>query len=135
MLKVVFDTNVLVSALWTPGGNPAKIIALMPLGALVPCYSYAIMKEYRAVLNRPKLRFSGSKTHEILAAIEKYGMPLIVEASSFPMTDETDRVFYDVARASQSYLITGSAKHFPPTLFIVSPADFLGLVGGKNIAN
>jgi putative PIN family toxin of toxin-antitoxin system len=127
MVKVVLDTNVLVSSLWTPGGNPAKIIARMPLGALVPCYSYAIRKEYLAVLNRPKLRFSGSKTHEILAAIEKYGVSVIVEASSFPMTDETDRKFYDVARNSPAYLIAGNSKHFPPEPFIVSPADFLRL--------
>jgi putative PIN family toxin of toxin-antitoxin system len=50
--KVVFDTNILVSALWTPGGNPAKIIALMPLGKILPCYTFSIMKEYREVLNR-----------------------------------------------------------------------------------
>jgi predicted nucleic acid-binding protein len=44
MEKVVIDTNVLVSALWTPGGNSAKIIALMPLGKILPCYTFSIWR-------------------------------------------------------------------------------------------
>ena len=42
-----------------------------------------------------------------------------------PMSDEDDRIFYDIAKASHAILLTGNIKHFPLEPFIVSPADFL----------
>jgi len=42
------------------------------------------------------------------------------------MTDETDRVFYDTAKASGAILITGNIRHYPAMPFIMTPADFLG---------
>jgi putative PIN family toxin of toxin-antitoxin system len=123
--KAVIDTNVLVSALWTPGGNPAKIIALIPLGKLLPCYTFPIMKEYREVLNRPRLKFSGSQTAEILALIEWYGLELTAETSAVAMTDESDRKFFDAAKTCGAALITGNKKHYPPEPFVLSPAEFL----------
>jgi putative PIN family toxin of toxin-antitoxin system len=125
--KVVFDTNILVSALWTPGGNPAKIIALMPLGKILPCYTFPIMKEYREVLNRPRLKFSGSQTAELLALFEWYGLMLTAETSAVPMPDESDRKFFDAAKSSGAVLITGNKKNYPPEPFILSPAEYLAL--------
>ena len=49
----VIDTNILVSALWSPGGPPAQILGLVLQGTVRPCYDYRIMEEYRDVLNRP----------------------------------------------------------------------------------
>jgi putative PIN family toxin of toxin-antitoxin system len=123
--KVVFDTNVLVSALWTPGGNPAKIIALMPLGKILPCYTFPIMKEYREVLSRPRLKFSGTQTAELLALFEWYGLAVTAETSHIVMADESDRKFFDAAKTSGALLITGNKKHYPPEPFILSPAEFL----------
>jgi putative PIN family toxin of toxin-antitoxin system len=128
MHKVVFDTNILVSALWTPEGNPASILALMPLGKIIPCYDYHILKEYRAVLERPKLKFSGSKTAEILEAIEQYGISVISEKSVMSLPDESDRKFYDAAKTCGAFLITGNTKHFPREPFIVTPVEFLSRI-------
>jgi len=127
MLRVVFDTNILVFALWTPGGKPAHIIALLPSGKIMPCYSYQILREYRAVLNRPKLKFSGSQTQEILAAIERQGMLIAPEISKISLPDESDRKFYDTAKSCRAFLLTGNKKHYPAEKFIVSPAEFLAL--------
>jgi putative PIN family toxin of toxin-antitoxin system len=128
MEKVVIDTNVLVSALWTPDGNSAKIIALMPLGKILPCYTFSIMKEYRAVLSRPKLKFSGAKTDELLALIEWYGLSETVETSDIAMPDESDRKFFDAAKTARAILITGNKKHYPPEPFVLNPAEFLDFV-------
>jgi putative PIN family toxin of toxin-antitoxin system len=125
MRKVVFDTNILVSALWTPGGNPAKIIALMPCGQLIPCYSHPIMQEYSGVLYRPKLKFSGSKTKKILMDIAKYGLSVIPVTSIIPLPDESDRKFYDAAKYCGALLITGNKKHFPKEPWIITPTEFL----------
>jgi putative PIN family toxin of toxin-antitoxin system len=129
MRKVVLDTNILVSALWTPGGNPAKIIALMPRGLVIPCYSHPIMQEYSAVLYRPKLKFSGLKTKELLMDIAKYGVSVIPDESAVPLPDEPDRKFYDAAKYCGTFLVTGNTKHFPQEPFIMTPAEFLKVVG------
>jgi hypothetical protein len=37
MLKAVLDTNILVSALWTPVGNASTIIELILSNKVIPC--------------------------------------------------------------------------------------------------
>jgi putative PIN family toxin of toxin-antitoxin system len=125
MKKVVLDTNILVSALWTPSGNPARILAMMPGGQIVPCYNHEIMIEYRTVLERPKLKFSSVKTEAILRELMHYGFSVVVGASAGPFRDESDRKFYDVAKACDAFLITGNKKHYPNAAFILTPLEFL----------
>ena len=124
--KVVLDTNILVSALWNPSGKPAKIIALVPLGKIIPCYNTPIMEEYLNVLRRARLKFSGSKTDGILFEIARHGVSIVVEASTTALPDESDRKFYDVANFCEAF-ITGNTKHYPKNSYIVTPSEFLEL--------
>lgn len=55
MTRIVIDTNLLVSAILTPGGNPAKILKLVLEGKLNLIISQAILEEARQVFNYPKL--------------------------------------------------------------------------------
>jgi predicted nucleic acid-binding protein len=50
-----------------------------------------------------------------------YNVPV---ASVFPMTDESDRKFYDVAKTAEAFLVTGNMKHYPKEPFIVTPSEF-----------
>ncbi|MCL1865964.1 MAG: hypothetical protein FWF82_00980, partial [Oscillospiraceae bacterium] len=45
--------------------------------------------------------------------------------STIPLTDESDRKFYDAAKANGAVLITGNQKHYPDEFFVMNPADFL----------
>jgi predicted nucleic acid-binding protein len=47
-----------------------------------------------------------------------------------PIPDEEDRKFYNVAKSSGAFLITGNIKHFPSESFIITPADFLRIQMG-----
>ena len=124
-MKVVLDTNVLVSALLA-GGPPAAIADLIANGRLRPFYNDAIIGEYWNVLHRRKFGFQVSHIDRLLGAIIRTGVAVKVSApSNFPMADEEDRKFYDVAKTSLATLITGNMKHFPKKPFIVTPADFL----------
>ena len=44
---------------------------------------------------------------------------------SITLPDETDRKFYDTAKASEAVLITGKLKHYPADPLIMLPAAFL----------
>ena len=125
--KVVLDTNILVSALWSAQGNPFQIIDYLISGQLIVYYSLAIMREYRQVLTRPRFKFSKAEVERILQMIERHGIEVSVEKSALPLPDESDRIFYDVAKASSAYLITGNTKHYPVAPMIMTPAAFLAL--------
>lgn len=42
-MLVVMDTNILVSALWSKNGAPARAVGLVLSAHLVPCYDHRIM--------------------------------------------------------------------------------------------
>lgn len=56
-MKVVLDTNVLVSGLLQPFGLSGQIVSLVASGELVLCHDARILAEYREVLLREKFRF------------------------------------------------------------------------------
>ena len=56
MLKVVIDTNVLVSALLKPDSVPELILSLILEGEMVLCLSEPIATEYEEVLKREKFK-------------------------------------------------------------------------------
>ena len=123
-IKVVFDTNVLVSALWSDVGNTAEIVELIPI-SIIPCFSDAILLEYTEVLNRPKFDFSEHKRNALFSQLNEYGELHSSNKSDILLPDESDRIFYDTAKASGAILITGNLKHYPKELFIMTPAEFL----------
>jgi putative PIN family toxin of toxin-antitoxin system len=122
--KVVIDTNVLVSALWSENGNSATIIKMIPIN-VTPIFNDSIFDEYSEVLNRPKFSFSASMREGLLIKLRDYGEIVTPQKSGIPMTDETDRVFYDTAVSSGAILITGNKKDYPNEQFVLTPAEFL----------
>ena len=127
MPRVVLDTNILVSALLTPSGNPAKVYKLFLTGILALAYSEEILMEYRDVLHRPRLRIPAGDADTVLDVIRQYGKQVEPIPSIGPMADEDDRIFYDTAKSAGAYLITGNKRHFPDEPFILTPAEFLEL--------
>ena len=125
MPRVVIDTNILVSALLSPSGNPAKVYRMFLTGLLFLVYSESIMEEYEDVLYRPRLNILKGDADTVLEAIRQYGERAEPIRSTNPMTDEDDRVFYDTAKCAGAYLITGNKRHFPDEPFILTPAEFL----------
>ena len=126
MQKVVIDTNVLVSALWSEKGKPAQLIALVINDKLTPCYDYRIMQEYREVLARPKFLFNKANVNDILNKIRVDGLSVVpIQLNNMEFTDPSDKMFYEVAKFCHATLITGNTKHYPEDDSIVSVADFL----------
>jgi len=125
MRKVVFDTNILVSAMLTINGIPARIIEMALGGELSVCYNSNILLEYNNVLYRPQFNFNAKKVQNIVSTITELGIELMPTASNIPMIDESDRKFYDLHKAANAILITGNIKHFPKESTIIKPADFI----------
>ena len=126
---VVLDTNVLVSALWSANGTPANIMHMMLAGEIINHYSDETLEEYKDVLFRDKFKakFSYAALDKLMNHIIKFGKKVFVRKSDIFLPDEDDRAFYDVAKASDAYLITGNTNHYPDEGFIMAPRDFLAI--------
>ena len=124
-MLVVVDTNILVSALWSRNGAPARAVGLVLSGQLIPCYDHRIMLEYRQVLQRPKFRFRPSEINALLDWFKQAGRSVVSAPVDIPFVDEADRKFYEVAKYCGAILITGNLKHFPNDDAVMSVSDFL----------
>ena len=131
-MKVVLDTNVLVSGLMTPGGACGRIVDLLLGGTLEVYVDDRIVWEYSVVLQRPELRIEPDDAAEVLALIRTRGrqIPTVPLATALP--DQDDLPFLEVASAAGALLVTGNARHYPKRVrvgvVVLSPADLLELL-------
>ena len=135
LIKVVLDTNILVSSLMCTKGNPSKILTLVRMNKLQPYYNAEIMNEYNRVLHYPRLRIMPQEISVIVNLILRKGITMEAEKSIVKMPDETDRIFYDLHKAAGAILITGNAKHYPTENSIMNPADFMKYYNDISVKN
>lgn len=121
---VVLDTNVLVSALLSPGGKPAYILKQFIDGDFILCYDERIIREYSEVLSRPKFRFRSETVNTLIECIRAAGLAVTPAPLSVPFTDEADKKFYEVAKHCNATLVTGNLKHFPQDPLVKSVQEF-----------
>ena len=120
-MNIVLDTNILISAAWSPGRNASNILNAVFARKFTACYDYRILEEYHRVLHYPKFKFYEWEINAILEPMIKNGISVI--EVSFER-DETDRKFYEVAKYCNAILVTGNLAHYPSDSIIMSPSDF-----------
>ena len=119
------DTNIIVSALWSASGKPARAFEKFLKGEITICYDSRILVEYKEVLNRPGLAFRRTKIGNIINRIRNGGIAVVAEPCDLPFEDEDDRMFYEVAKECNAVLITGNVRHYPVAPFVKTAAEFL----------
>lgn len=122
----VIDTNVLVSAILTPGGNCDKILRAAIDGRIRLAWSSQMLAEYRQVLLRPEFKLSSPVVAAILAAFGPADQITAADAPKLP--DSDDEIFLTAAlNTPDQILVTGNAVHFPQEICtpvqILSPAQ------------
>jgi uncharacterized protein len=114
MIKVVIDTNVLVSAVIKEQGAEAAVLNFVATGRLDLYVSRPILEEYKGVLARPKFAsLDPPRVQRVLAILDAATVlvPAVKRAAS---PDESDNRFLECAEVAEAdYLITGNARHFP----------------------
>ena len=129
-MKIVVDTNVLVSGLLNPRGAPGRIVDLLLAGHVSLLVDDRIQAEYHEVRRRGRFGFDARDVGALLAFIDAtathvHGTPLAER-----LADEDDEPFLEAAIAGEAdALVTGNVRHFPARLAqgirIVSPATFV----------
>ncbi|MBM4084192.1 MAG: putative toxin-antitoxin system toxin component, PIN family [Planctomycetes bacterium] len=131
-MRVVVDTNVLVSGMLCPYSPSGEVVRMLSSGDPVPCFDARILTEYREVLPRPKFRLDPAKVSLFLDFIAHHGEVCAGAPLSKPLPDPDDEPFLEVAVAGQvECLLTGNLSHFPADrragVRVVTPRQFLEL--------
>jgi uncharacterized protein len=135
-VRVVLDTNVLVSGLLTPHGPPGRIVDMVLAGKVRLLVDDRIIDEYREVLMRPRFGFDATDVAALVAFVEHESDWVAAPPFDFSLADPGDQPFAEVALAGAAdFLVTGNPRHFPPSrlpraLRIATPAAFLSAAGG-----
>jgi len=129
-MRIVLDTNVLVSGLLHAEGNPGQVLALALAGAIKVCHDPLILAEYAEVLARPRIQFNPERVREVLAKLEQDGASVSASDQPLGLLDADDEPFLAVALAGLAdYLVTGNMADYPADkrhgCAVVSPAEFI----------
>jgi putative PIN family toxin of toxin-antitoxin system len=110
VLRVVLDTNVLISAVLF-GGKPRQILEKAIRGEIRLCISEPILDELKGVLQRPKFDYSPEMIQVILK--ELAGVSDFVNASKtmdVVLEDpEDNRILECAVEAEANYIVTGDS--------------------------
>ena len=129
-MKIVLDTNVLVSGLLSPFGPPGEIVKMVVAGDIGLCYDNRIFLEYKKVLARPEFGFLPEQTTDLLFLIEQCEFVMNTKPLKKKLPDIHDEPFLEVAMAAGAdYLVTGNIKHYPREahhpIKVATPREFI----------
>lgn len=113
-MRVVLDTNILISACWTPGGNEARVVTQAGSGRFVVCVSNTLEAEYRDVAQRKKFAKHRSGLEAAIESLLVNAWRVEPVPECLACSDPDDNQLLDCALAAQAeYVITGNLRHFP----------------------
>ena len=129
-MKVVVDTNVIVSGLLTPFSSSGEIIRMAASGDIKLCYDARVLREYAEVLGRPRFKLSPEHVAAFLDQIRNSGSAASGTPLELKLPDPDDEPFLEIALSENAAcLITGNLRHFPvslrQTMKVLSPAEFI----------
>lgn len=136
MIRVVFDTNVLFSAIYKRTGVPGQLVDFVTAGVITPCISEDLLTEYYDVLLRPVLKQHAVRAHEVLALFA--GVSVLVsptETIRLCLDPDDDRFLECAVAANAKFLVTGNRRHFPKqykSVEIVVPYELLTALASEN---
>ena len=141
MIRIVIDTNILVSAILTPEGNPAKILKFALQGKLNLIISPAILEEIRQVLRYPKLVKLMKKNmitlEEVYTFLDKMSKIAVItpgklDIKAIPDDPSDDMVLSCAVEGEADFIISGDHHLTDLRIFqgikIVDPAAFLKII-------
>lgn len=131
-LRLVIDTNVLVSAALKPDGLQRTTFLLAITKPAVCMFATPILEEYAEVLSRPELSIRKGLRLQLLQLIKNHGH-LVTPSRHIEVTsDPDDNILVECADAARAdFLITDNRKHFPAfwkNTKIVTPREFVSLM-------
>ena len=130
-LRLVIDTNVLISAAIKPAGLQRTVLLLAITKPARLYMSTPILEEYSEVLARRELQIRRGLRQQFLQLIKNHSFVVAPTRHLEVTPDPDDNMFLECADAARAdYLVTGNQKHFPrfwKKTKIITPREFISL--------
>jgi putative PIN family toxin of toxin-antitoxin system len=131
-LRLVLDTNILVSAAIKPDGLQRTVLLLAMTKPARLYVTKAILAEYQEVLARREFKIRRGLRQQLLQLIKNRTQIVNPERALRVAKDPDDNKFLECADAARAdYLITGNQRHFPrfwKKTKIITSREFIGIV-------
>lgn len=131
-LRVVIDTNIVVSAALRPYGLQRTVFLLALTKPARMYVSQEILAEYRNVLARPALKITKGRQQHLLQLVRNRAHVVHPRYKLEVTNDPGDNKFLECADAARAdYLITGNQRHFPrfwKNTKVITSREFVSLV-------
>ncbi|MCP4664994.1 MAG: putative toxin-antitoxin system toxin component, PIN family [Deltaproteobacteria bacterium] len=130
-MKVVLDTNVLISGMINPAGAPGRIVDFLRAGLLSLVVDDRILAEYIDVLGREhfSIYFTKSEREDIIEYLLKNAYYTVGRVIADNLPDKGDVPFLEIALSEKVPLVTGNVKHYPKKArsgcTVLSPRQFI----------
>ena len=133
MLRAVLDVNVLISALLSRTGTPAKLLREWHDGAFELVLSPALIAELSRALAYPRItRYVSADEAEAFTASLAAGATMLQDASSmtYRSSDPDDDYLLALAEEQGAVVVSGDAHllAFADRLPVYTPAAFLAML-------
>lgn len=113
-LRLVIDTNIVVSAALKPDGVQRTVLLLAITKPARLYVSDAILAEYHEVLARPELKIRKGLRQQVLQLIKRHSQSMKPSRPLQITRDPDDNMFLECADSARAdYLVTGNPRHFP----------------------
>jgi len=113
-LRVVLDTNVIVSAHLNDDGFERHVLDLVLDRKLRLILSHQILAEYEGVLGRHKFEIARAQVRRTLGLLRAAARIVRPYRELKVTRDPADNRFLECAEAGKAdYLVTGNKRHFP----------------------
>jgi len=113
-LRLVVDTNIVVSAALKPDGLQRTVLLLAITKPARLYVTEAILGEYREVLARPELKIRKGLRQQLIQLIDRRSYCVTPKRPLQVTRDPDDNKFVECADAARAdYLLTGNQRHFP----------------------
>ncbi len=131
-LRLVLDTNIVVSAALKPDGLQRTVLLLAITKPARLYISPAILAEYRDVLSRPEFQIRKGLRQQLLQLVRKRAHSIVPVRRLQITAVPGDNIFLECADAARAdYLVTGNVRHFPrfwKKTKIITSRELVGLV-------
>jgi len=131
-LRIVIDTNIVVSAALRPYGLQRTVFLLALTKPARMYVSREILAEYRSVLARPALKITKGRQQQLLQLVRNRVQVVHPRYKLEVTSDPEDNKFLECADAARAdYLITGNQRHFPrfwKNTKVITSREFVSLV-------
>jgi putative PIN family toxin of toxin-antitoxin system len=131
-LRLVIDTNIVVSAALKPDGLQRTVLLLAITKPVRLYVSEVVIAEYREVLARPELKIRKGLRQQVLQLIRSHSQSVTPSRPLQITPDPDDNIFLECADAARDdYLVTGNPRHFPKfwkKTKVITSREFLSIV-------